>query len=78
MATTSATFFPQLQHRIRLASFASVTDLPAIRASVSGSMCRDTPHGQVTRTTKSPRQWLLPEASRAQVVSNRKGRLSSR
>jgi hypothetical protein len=33
---------------------ASVTDLPAIRASASGSMCRDVPHGQVTRTKKSP------------------------
>ena len=52
-ATTSATFLPQLEHRIRVASFVSVTDLPAIRASASGSMCRDVPQGQVTRTRKS-------------------------
>jgi hypothetical protein len=49
-ATTSATFFPQFEHRIRVASFASVTDLPAIRASASGSMWREAPHGHVTRT----------------------------
>jgi len=54
-ATTSATFFPQFEHRIRVVSFASVTDLPAIRASASGSMWLDAPHGQVTRTRKSPR-----------------------
>jgi hypothetical protein len=37
-ATTSATFFQQFEQRILAASFASVTDLPAIRASASGSM----------------------------------------
>jgi hypothetical protein len=37
-ATTSATFFPHCEHRIRLASVTKVTDLPAIRASASGSM----------------------------------------
>jgi hypothetical protein len=36
-ATTAATFLPQFEHRIRVASFASVTDRPAIRASASGS-----------------------------------------
>jgi len=55
-ATTSAAFFPQLEQRIRLASFASVTDRRAIRASASGSMCRDAPHWQVTRTRKTPKQ----------------------
>jgi hypothetical protein len=55
-ATTSATFFPQFEQRIRAASFASVTDLPAMRASASGSMRRDAPHGQETRTRKSPKQ----------------------
>ena len=55
-ATTSATFFPQFEHRIRTASFASVTDRPAICASASGSICREVPHGQVTRTRKSPKQ----------------------
>jgi hypothetical protein len=55
-ATTSATFLPQCERRIRCASAASVTDLPAIRASASGSMWRDAPHGQVTRTKKSPKQ----------------------
>jgi hypothetical protein len=37
-AITSATFFPQLEHRIRVESAASVAALPAIRASASGSM----------------------------------------
>jgi len=54
-ATTSATFFPHCEHRIRVASFANVTDLPAIRASASGSMWREVPQGQVTRTRKSPK-----------------------
>jgi hypothetical protein len=49
-ATTSATFLPQCERRIRCASAASVTERPAIRASASGSMWRDAPHGQVTRT----------------------------
>src|SRR5215472_19113964 len=53
-ATTSATFLPHCEHRIRSARAASVTERPAIRASASGSMCRDAPHGQVTRTMKSP------------------------
>ena len=44
-ATTSATFFPQFEQRIRAESAASVTDLPAIRASASGSMCGDAPQG---------------------------------
>ena len=55
-ATSSATFLPHCEQRIRAASFENVTDLPAIRASASGSMCRDVPHGQVTRTRKSPKQ----------------------
>ena len=38
-ATTSATFFPQFEKRIRAESAASVTDRPAIRASASGSTC---------------------------------------
>jgi hypothetical protein len=54
-ATTSATFFPQGEHRIRFATAANVAERPAIRASASGSMCRDTPHGQVTRTRESPK-----------------------
>jgi hypothetical protein len=41
---------------MRVASFASVTDRPAIRAIASGSMCRDAPHGHETRTRKSPKQ----------------------
>jgi hypothetical protein len=41
---------PNLEQRMRVASFASVTDLPAIRASASGSMWREAPHGHVTRT----------------------------
>jgi hypothetical protein len=53
-ATTSATFFPHCEQRIRVESAASVTDLPASRASASGSMCREVPQGQVTRTRKSP------------------------
>src|SRR5215469_8607663 len=43
------------EQRIRLASCASVADLPAILPSASGSMCRDVPQGQVTRTRKSPK-----------------------
>jgi hypothetical protein len=54
-ATTSATFFPQFEQRIRAASFASVAHLPAILASASGSMWRDAPHGHETRTRKSPK-----------------------
>jgi len=54
-ATSSATFFPHCEQRTLVASFASVTDLRTIRASASGSMCRDAPHEQVTRTMKSPR-----------------------
>ena len=54
-ATTSATFLPHCEHRIRAARAASVAERPAILASASGSMCRDAPHGQVTRTMKSPR-----------------------
>jgi hypothetical protein len=52
-ATTSATFFPQFEHRIRCARAASVADRPTIRASASGSMCREAPHEHVTRTRKS-------------------------
>jgi hypothetical protein len=55
-ATTSATFLPQCEQRIRVASFVSVTDLPAIRASASGSTRRVAPHGHETRTRKSPKQ----------------------
>jgi hypothetical protein len=58
-ATASAAFFPHLEQRIRLASAASVADLPAIRASASGSMCRAAPQGQVTRTRESPKQSSL-------------------
>ena len=54
-ATTSATFLPHCEQRIRVANAASVTFLPTSRASASGSMCRDAPHGHVTRTMKSPR-----------------------
>ena len=54
-AITSATFLPHCEQRIRVASAASVMDLPAIRASASGSMCRDVPQGHVTRTRKSPK-----------------------
>jgi len=35
-ATTSATSFPQFERRIRVASCASVADLPAILASAFG------------------------------------------
>jgi hypothetical protein len=44
-ATTSAAFLPHLEQRILAASFTSVTDLPAIRTSASGSMWRDVPDG---------------------------------
>jgi hypothetical protein len=54
-ATTSATFLPHCEQRIRVASCASVTDLPASLASASGSIWRDAPHEQVTRTMKSRR-----------------------
>jgi len=50
------TFFPQFEQRIRVESAASVTDLRAIRARACGSMCRDVPQGQVTRTKKPPKQ----------------------
>jgi hypothetical protein len=64
-ATTSATFFPHCEHRIRVASCASVADLPAIRASASGSIWRDVPQGHVTRTGKLPKAIVeLLEASR--------------
>jgi hypothetical protein len=56
IATTSATLFPHCEHRIRSARAANVAERPAIRASASGSMGRDAPHGQVTRTTKSLKQ----------------------
>jgi hypothetical protein len=49
-ATTSATFLPHCEQRIRVASAANVAALPALRASASGSMWRNVPHGQVTRT----------------------------
>jgi hypothetical protein len=66
-ATTSATFIAHSEHRIRAARAANVAARPAIRASASGSMCRDAPQGQVTRTRKSPRQsWnFVCEAVRA-------------
>ena len=81
-ATTSATFFPHCAQRIRLASAASATDLPAMRASASGSMCRDVPQGQVTRTRESPKHsssrlmwgstrtgaWCGPGAARVHAV----------
>jgi len=38
IGTPCASFFPQFEQRIRIASFANVTDLPAIRASASDSM----------------------------------------
>jgi hypothetical protein len=47
---------PHVEQHIRVARFASVTDLPAIRASASGSIGRDVPYGHVTRTRKSPKQ----------------------
>jgi hypothetical protein len=34
----------------------NVADRPAIRASATGSMCRNAPHGHVMRTRKSPKQ----------------------
>jgi len=43
-ATTSATFLPHCEHRIRAARAASVAERPAILASASGSMCRAAPH----------------------------------
>jgi hypothetical protein len=49
-ATTSATFFPHCEHRIRCARAANVAERPAIRASASGSMWRDATRWQVTRT----------------------------
>jgi hypothetical protein len=50
LARNPALAWPRPRHRVT-----KVTDLPAIRASASGSMCRDAPHGQVTHTRKSPR-----------------------
>src|SRR5579863_687451 len=55
-ATTSATFFPDCEHRIRSARAANVAERPAIRASASGSICRNAPQGQVTRTRQSRKQ----------------------
>jgi len=53
-ATISATFFPHCEHRIRCARAASVAERLAILASASGSIWREAPHGQVTRTRKFP------------------------
>jgi hypothetical protein len=47
---------PAVQHRILCASAANVAERPATRTSASGSIWRDAPHGQVTRTRKSPKQ----------------------
>jgi hypothetical protein len=55
-ATISATFLPHCEHRIRCARAANVAERPPIRASATGSMCREAPHGQLTRTRKSPKQ----------------------
>jgi hypothetical protein len=68
-ATTSATLLPHCEQRIRVASVASATFLPTSRASASGSMCLDAPHGQVTRTMKSPKQSSLRvHAARARLA----------
>jgi hypothetical protein len=55
-ATTSATFFPQFEQRIRVESTASVADLPAIRASASGSMCRRHSAGTGDAHEEAPKQ----------------------
>jgi hypothetical protein len=55
-ATTSVTFSPQFEQSIRGASATSVTRQPTSRASASGSMWRDAPHGQVTRTRNCSKQ----------------------
>lgn len=55
-ATTSAVFFPHCEQRIRCASSLSVIDQPTRRASASGSMCREAPHVQLTRTRNCPKQ----------------------
>ena len=55
-ATTSAVFSPHCEQRIRCASSVSVTDQPTRRARASGSMCREAPHTQLTRTRNCPKQ----------------------
>ena len=55
-ATTSVAFFPHCEQRIRCASCLSVILQPTSRASASGSMCREAPHTQLTRTRNCPKQ----------------------
>lgn len=49
-ATTSAAFFPHCEQRRRVAKASSVMDQPTRRASASGSLSREKPHGQLART----------------------------
>ena len=53
-ATTSASLLPHFEQRRRGASDANVADRPTSRASASGSMWREAPQGQVTRTRNCP------------------------
>jgi len=55
-ATTSAAFFPHFEQRSLGARALSVVDQPTKRARASGSMCREAPHGQLTRTRNCPKQ----------------------
>jgi hypothetical protein len=52
-ATTSATFLPHCEQRIRGASSLSVTFQPTRRTSASGSISRHAPQSHTARTRKS-------------------------
>jgi hypothetical protein len=56
-ATISAAFLlPHREQRSCGASALSVIDQPTKRARASGTMSRDAPHGQLTRTRNCPKQ----------------------
>src|SRR5215831_24212 len=60
IATTSAACLPHLERRIWSASSLSVTFQPTRRASASGSILRQAPHSQITRTRNWPKTVIEP------------------
>jgi hypothetical protein len=80
-ATTSATFLPHCEQRIRVASVASATFLPTSRASASGSMCLDAPHGAGDphdEVTKGIVEFLdVRQHAHGRMVRSRAGRVYS-
>jgi hypothetical protein len=76
-ATTSAAFLPQQEHRIRSASSFSVTFQPTRRATASGSISRQAPQSQMTRSSNWPNQsssFLMWARARAHGADGWRGR----